>query len=129
MIIVVGMPDTKTAAILRAARDYLHLLGHAKRTLKNSHGGVCLFGALNQAMTGNPNNFPLDQQGNDTPLNVPRRHLARALGVEFDAYDTVVGGGPHLHNFLVRWNNAEERTQAEVEEALEKAAAIAESEA
>lgn len=94
-------PNELTALTLLDAQALIER-GWCQCALANG-GGVCALGAINQATTGDPykNDF----------VNNSGAH--RAL-------KRVIGG-----DSIVKWNNAPERTQAEVIEAFGKAAELA----
>jgi hypothetical protein len=90
------------ADIYEAAADAIELRGHAKGRLQDEKGGVCLFGALSLVVNGEA----FSGAGRAWTL-------LKAMEPFVDAYEAV------------KWNNAPERTQAEVVGALRAAAAAA----
>lgn len=99
----------QVVADLLAAREVLAVRGLAKRVLLDEQRRVCANGALSCAVSGDPESC--------APEFDRFRAAARAV-IE------VIDG-----DYIPPWNNAPERTQAEVEAAFLDAASLALSEA
>lgn len=88
-----------TCQIRLKAAKVIEKRGHAKRILEDEHGRVCLNGAINLALHGDP------QFGPDS-TRIPAEHKAaqrvfRAMGFQ-DEWDAVM------------WNNAKRRRKRDV---------------
>lgn len=99
------MEDKTVYEALRDARSILAERGHAKGALEDAEGRVCLGGAIWLATTGSA----IFEGGNGPP---PR--------VTIDALGTLMGLSPD--GDFVSYNNAPERTEAEVLALLDQAA-------
>jgi hypothetical protein len=84
-------------AMLKAA-NYMEEHGHAKFAIVDENGHVCLLGALNMAVTGSV-------RGDSNQLShICLDKIAAKLGLSTESYAMDA----------IDWNNAEERTKAEV---------------
>lgn len=103
-------PDAAGRILLEAAHA-IRTRGHAKHGLTNESGGLCLTGAINVALYGH-HTFRAERK--TLPLTGRVADVLRLLGGERDV--------ALRHSAAVYWNNAPERTPAEVISALEAAA-------
>lgn len=98
--------EDEVAGVLRRAAQIIRERGHAKMALEDKRGGVCFFGALNVARTGVAKWVGPNSGGTDAYPDALRSLLKEKRGLAEWA----------------DWNNAPERTAAEVIAALEGAA-------
>lgn len=108
---------TPSAKLYRDAVEVVRTRGHAKGTLKDNNGCVCLLGALNAAAFGGPT---LWDGGDLTECWEPvaydlLKHLPETLTPAVAAVTTPVGR-------VVTWNDEAERTPEEVINLFERAA-------
>lgn len=86
------MVTPEIAKLCQKAADLIEEHGHAKGKFEDADGCVCLFGAINLAENGNADEWSGEEAA-----------LAQAKALGFDSV-----------NDLLHWNDAPERTQAEV---------------
>lgn len=116
---VYGPPAVDGAGrVLLKAADLIRERGHAKEVFENGAGNLCLHGAINKAVTGNPY-----YMSGDDPIWVEATERVAGMlfervypGAESRAFTDFSG------HWASRWNNAPERSADEVIAALTEAA-------
>jgi len=96
-------------AALHQAADLIEKHGHAKYALRNSEGRLCLLGAINMAVTGDP----LHELPASCKLYCKVDEVVKKNRPDFPF---------HRFNHAVDWNNAPERKPEEVIALLREAA-------
>lgn len=100
------------ADTLMKAADLLEKYGHAKHVRVDADGSMCFLGALNAAQGQH------SPMGPDTPLtHLASEATAKVLGLEH-RHD----GVEDYRHAVANWNNAPERTDKQVINAMRKAA-------
>lgn len=97
---------TPCALRLKAA-GVIEQRGHTKNTLENRQGEVCLIGAFNTALTGSSDHPWATLESNWSEELVLINAAVRSMGF-------VDEGGKTAKECAIDWNNAPERTKAEV---------------
>ena len=126
--------ELRAADALEKAADLIEVNGHARGQLRNLEGAYCAMGALNMATTGTAYYTGLEPIGRwyefRGKVGVAINAVFHHLGLK--AHEPVPVAGPYGDELLpevncrvralVYWNNAEERTGAEVIDAFRHAA-------
>lgn len=92
----------KDREVLIKAAAYMQRHGHARGQLENTKGAVCLAGAINKVLTGDPQSWP---PRTDRLLKRIARYLGFKVGYD-DYYPAIT------------WNNQNGRTKRQVVAAL-----------
>lgn len=119
----VEQPAEPVEPILLRAAAIMRRRGHGKKKLRVKSGEVCAIGAISLVRLRG------DGEEVAAPPTVPRTGrrlgaivaLARSLGWSPDALERE-GRDVPAEEFVWRWNDADERTESDVLEALERAA-------
>ena len=106
-------PKTGKAALV-AAHAYMKEHGHCKYELSDGHGRVCVRGAINAAVTGDPRTFgSVRSLAAAATQRVAEKRLMKAIGLDYDGWGGVAP--------LFAWNNDQKRTKRQVLGAFRKA--------
>lgn len=112
------MSTTELAPVFRRAAEVIAERGHAKKKFESETGEVCAVGALRVAF-GYDAEAPLD-----SPIFADEPWLVAVKFLSPRIYSNTTEGDPVER--VADWNDAAERTPAEVVQALRDAAAAAE---
>lgn len=115
------------ARLLGGMREYIRTHGWTQGDLKDEDGEVCLYGSMMFAQgMFEVCNDDLEQMVNENPDMVEASWLLAELidpDVKKSPYRHLVNHAPT--DFLIRWNDDEDRVQQEVEDLIAKAEKIA----
>jgi len=101
---------TPGGELVMKAAGLIRKYGTAKGTMEDERGGLCIYGALYKAMTGNAWMGP-DSEHSLSTFHEAERMIATRLGVPEG-------------NSICLWNNAPERTADEIVTMMEQAAKV-----